>query len=176
MNNDIVWGAIIIINIFGFFIRIERPVWVYNLQKNTTIEFDTGIRSKITFNLTSILFLLFIAGWFIGIFPSLLSLFFSILVLSYTVLALVKIFNALSFYQTPHRNIVTILDTFVFFDADEYVSRRYLLVKVAIPELGVRVLPAIRYNHWTALEKNSNVLISVRTGLLGIIYRFPFDY
>ena len=115
MNNDIVWGVIIIINIFGFFIRIERPVWVYNLQKKTTIEFDTGFRSKITFNLTSILFFLFIAGWFTGKFPSLLSLFFSILVLSYTVLAFIKIVNALSFYQPPHRYIVTILDTFIFF-------------------------------------------------------------
>lgn len=175
MEDDFIWISIIVINIGGFFIQVERPIWAFYLQKWTTINIEIRSGPKLSANWMS-LFVVFIFYNFFNSDNQFLNYAFTTVVLFYTFLSIFKLINAIPVMPQSKRVIFKVIDSFSFHIAGRGGSQKFLVVKAENPELGIRILPALPYSFETALRPNSSISILYRRGLLGGMYRFSFDY
>ena len=175
MNNDILWIFIVVINVGGFFIQIERPVWAYYLQKWTTINVEISPGSEFSADGMSLAIFFIIFSSFASD-NEFINLAFLSIVSIYTLFAIFKIINAIPVTPNPKRLIVKVLDAFTFRNIGKGGSQKFVVIKAESQELGVRILPAYQFNFESRPHPNSNISILVRKGSLGLIYRLSFDY
>lgn len=175
MSNDVVWITLVLINILGFMIRIERPLWLYDLEKWASTALGADPRAIHAIDAVGLLVtvILVAALRFVGGIP-LAGLFLAVVLIS-TSISLFKLTNALVPPQRKTQGLVRVEDALIFSEGGEGSSREFIVMKVFAPELGVRVLPACPYATGMSLSIGGNVPVLYRRGSLGLIYRFSFD-
>jgi hypothetical protein len=141
MSNDVVWIAAIVIDVLGFFIRIERPVWMYNLTKWATLRVGIDSRAVSSTNVIGLAISVVLIAAFKFADSTPYATFFLTMILISTSLSLFELINASVPPQRKVRAIAKVLDALILQEGGEGTSRELALMRAVIPELGVRVLP-----------------------------------
>lgn len=175
MGNDVVWIAALVINVLGFFIRIERPVWAFNLTKRAAVRVGIGSRAVFTTSFVglAITVILIAAFKFADRIP--FAAFFLAIALIPTLVSLYKLINASLPPQRKIRAIAKVVDAVVFEEGGEGSSREMVLMRALLPDMGLRVLPPCPYPAGMRLDIGAGVSVFYRIGCFGSIYRFSFD-
>jgi hypothetical protein len=175
MGNDVVWIAALVINVLGFFIRIERPVWLFNLTKRATLSVGIGSRAVFTTSFVGLAMTVIIIAAFKFADRIPFAAFFLAIVLIPTFVSLYKLINAALPPQRKIRAIAKVVDAVILEEGGEGSSREMVLMSALLPELGLRVLPPFPYPAGMRLAIGAGVSVFYRIGCFGSVYRFSFD-
>ncbi len=173
-TEDFVWGMLILINFFGFFIPTEPLPWLYKFRKWAYQQFPIG-NIVLFFDKTDVLFFVVITILLLAKNGFAIKSAVLILFLIYTASAVFKIVNAFLPPQHVIQEITTVKDTVIFWRGG-HIPKTFILVKVELAGLGERVLPACPYDIAFPYHQlvGRRIAVHCRLGGLGLLYRFSF--
>lgn len=175
MGYDAFWVVLLSLLLASFAVRGERPVWVFDLERRATLTSRFGARGILRVSALSLaaIALLVAAFSLYGARP--LAALLPFLILGSASLSLYKLVNALLPPQRKVRTAAEVLDYLVVSEGGNGASRDVVLLKVRLPELGVRILPACPLAPWLNPRIGARVPVHFRVGGVGTIYRFFFE-